>query len=84
MHSLADCSLLAEIPVLTESRAIDSDGNLVDSRLSQTQDMEAAKAFFQQALEVAEEPPEHVVTDDYGPYLKAIKEELGKEVGLPS
>ena len=61
-------------------RAIDSDGNLVDSRLSQTRDMAAAKSFFQQALEVAEEPPVHVVTDGHGSYPRAIKEELGKEV----
>ncbi|GHO63092.1 hypothetical protein KSC_019840 [Ktedonobacter sp. SOSP1-52] len=31
-------------------RAIDADGNLVDSRLSEKRNMEAAKRFFQQAL----------------------------------
>ena len=61
-------------------RAIDSDGNLVDSMLSQTRDMEAAKTFFQQALELAEEPPKHVVTDGLASYPRAIAEELGKDV----
>ncbi|MEO0804595.1 MAG: IS6 family transposase [Cyanobacteria bacterium J06642_2] len=61
-------------------RAIDSDGNLVDSKLSQKRDMEAAKAFFRQALEVAEQPPEHVVTDGLASYPRAIAEELGTEV----
>src|SRR2546423_639923 len=32
-------------------RAIDSDGNLVDSRLSEKRDMEAAKRFFKQTIE---------------------------------
>ncbi len=61
-------------------RAIDSDGNLVDSMLSQKRDMAAAKAFFRQALELAEAPPEHVVTDGLTAYPRAIAEELGKEV----
>ncbi len=50
-------------------RAIDSDGNLVDSMLSQKRDMEAAKAFVQQALEIAEVSPEQVVTDGLKSYL---------------
>lgn len=33
-------------------RAIDADGNLVDSRLSEKRDMDAAKQFFQQAMAV--------------------------------
>ena len=33
-------------------RAIDRDGNLVDSMLSKTRDMDAAKKFFKQAKEV--------------------------------
>jgi transposase-like protein len=33
-------------------RAIDTDGNLVDSRLSEKRDMEAAQQFFKQALAV--------------------------------
>ncbi|HEY9697122.1 MAG TPA: IS6 family transposase [Trichocoleus sp.] len=44
-------------------RAIDEDGNLVDVRLSEKRDMEAAKAFFAQAHEIAEQLPQRVVTD---------------------
>lgn len=39
-------------------RAIDRDGNLVDSLLSQTRDMEAAQRFFLQARAVARQPLE--------------------------
>jgi putative transposase len=39
-------------------RAIDNFGNLVDVRLSKTRDLEAAKAFFRQALEMCEKSPE--------------------------
>ena len=48
--------------------------------LSQKRDMEAAKAFFRQALELAAEPPEVVVTDGLTSYPRAISEELGREV----
>ncbi|MGK7911787.1 MAG: IS6 family transposase, partial [Synechococcus sp.] len=60
--------------------ASDSGGNLTDSRLSQKRDMAAAKAFCRQALEVAEQAPEHVVTDGLASYPRAIAEELGTEV----
>ncbi len=61
-------------------RAMDQDGNLVDSRLSEKRDMAAAKAFFAQAQEVAEHTPERVVTDGHTPYPRAIAEVLGTEV----
>ena len=61
-------------------RAIDQDGNLVDIRLSENRDMAAAKAFFQQAYEVADVPPERVFTDGHNSYSRAIKEELGADV----
>ena len=61
-------------------RAIDQDGNLVDSRLSETRDMEAAKAFFQQIQAVADVPPERLFTDGLSAYPRAIKEELGTKV----
>src|ERR671929_1438528 len=41
-------------------RAIDREGNLIDSMLSEHRDMEAAKRFFKDALEVAEQPPKRV------------------------
>ena len=41
-------------------RAIDSDGNLVETMLSTTRDMTAAKRFFACALETAGQAPEKV------------------------
>lgn len=61
-------------------RGIDEDGNLVDVRLSEKRDMEAAKAFFAQAHEVAEQSPQRVVTDGLSSYPRAIDEELGTDV----
>ena len=58
-------------------RAIDRDGQLVDSMLSQTRDLEAAKQFFAQALAVEGHPPERVTTDGHGAYPRAIRETLG-------
>jgi putative transposase len=40
-------------------RAIDADGRLVDSRLSEQRDMDAAQRFFEQALAVVGHAPDH-------------------------
>ena len=61
-------------------RAIDRDGNLIDCRMSKQRDMDAAKAFFQSALEVSNEVPDRVTTDKEASYPRAIREELGEEV----
>ena len=61
-------------------RAIDRDGNLVDSLLSPKRDMDAAKRFFRQALDVAETTPKSVTTDGHDSYPRAIRETLGEEV----
>ena len=61
-------------------RAIDQDGNLVDSRLSEKRDMDAAKRFFEQALAIVGHTPEHVTTDGHRSYPRAIREVLGNEV----
>lgn len=61
-------------------RAIDDFGNLVASRLSKTRDMEAARAFFKQALEVRNKAPKKVISDKHASYPKAIDKELGKKV----
>ena len=61
-------------------RAIDRDGNLVDSMLSDHRDMDAAKRFFKAALEIAEQVPERVTTDGHDSYPRAIRETLGEEV----
>ncbi|MBD3886250.1 IS6 family transposase [Phormidium tenue FACHB-886] len=59
-------------------RGIDENGDLVDVRLSEKRDMEAAKAFFAQAHEVAEQP-HRVATDGHTSYPRAIEEELGED-----
>ncbi|GHO97428.1 hypothetical protein KSF_074760 [Reticulibacter mediterranei] len=61
-------------------RAIDADGNLVDSRLSEKRDMEAAQQFFTQALEVCGHTPEHVTTDGHRSYPRAVREIMGDTV----
>ncbi|MEP0914796.1 DDE-type integrase/transposase/recombinase [Leptolyngbya sp. ST-U4] len=44
-------------------QGIDEDGNLADVQLSEKRAMAAAKAFFAEAHEVAQQPPQRVVTD---------------------
>ena len=61
-------------------RAIDRDGNLVDSMLSQKRDMEAAKRFFKQTIETVGHAPERVTTDGHDSYPRAIREILGTQV----
>src|ERR1039457_3082343 len=55
-------------------RAIDADGNLVDSMLSATRDMGAAKRFFTQAFAVVGHAPVKVTTDRHDSYPRAIHE----------
>jgi putative transposase len=61
-------------------RAIDSDGNLVDSRLSKKRDMDAAQQFFKQAIAVVGHAPESVTTDGHRSYPRAIRETMGNEI----
>jgi transposase-like protein len=61
-------------------RAIDSEGNLVETLLSKTRDMDAAKAFFSGALETVGQAPQKVTTDKHGSYPRAIRETLGPTV----
>jgi transposase-like protein len=61
-------------------RAIDADGNLVDSMLSETRDMEAATRFFTRAQAVVGHAPEKVTTDGHDAYPRAIRETLGRDV----
>ena len=61
-------------------RAIDREGNLVDSMLSEKRDMDAAKRFFTAALDIAGQPPERVTTDGHDSYPRAIRETLGEAV----
>jgi len=61
-------------------RAIDREGNLVDSMLSPTRDMAAAQRFFRSALSVVNEVPKQVTTDGHDSYPRAIREVLGDKV----
>ncbi len=61
-------------------RAIDRDGNLVDSMLSEHRDMEAAKRLFRQAREVVGHKPTRVTTDGHDAYPRAIRRILGRKV----
>src|SRR5919112_1463885 len=56
-------------------RAIDRDGNLVDTMLSEHRDMAAAQAFFRSAQAAT-----GVTTDGHGSYPRAIRSTLGRRV----
>ena len=51
-------------------RAIDRDGHLVDARLSETRDMDAAQRFLRQAVATVGHLPERVTTDGHDAYRK--------------
>ena len=61
-------------------RAIDRDGNLIDTMLSEHRDMKAAKASFRAARATMSFRPEQVTTDGHGSYLRAVRSMLGKVV----
>ena len=61
-------------------RAIDREGNLVDSMLSETRDMAAAKTFFRGAVSVIGKLPRQVTSDGHDSYPRAIREVLGCQV----
>jgi putative transposase len=61
-------------------RAIDPDGNLVDSLVSEKRKMEAAQRFFQQAIAVVGHAPHQVTTDGHSSYPRAIRETMGNDV----
>jgi hypothetical protein len=61
-------------------RAIDRDGNLVDTMLSEHRDMAAAQAFFRSAKAATGITPERVTTDGHGSYPRAIRSTLGRRV----
>lgn len=61
-------------------RAIDRDGNLVDSMLSEHRVMDSAKRFFKGAREVVGHKPEKVTTDGHDSYPRAIRRVLGRKV----
>jgi transposase-like protein len=61
-------------------RAIDRDGSLVDTMLSEHRDMAAAQAFFRSAKAVTGVTPDQVTTDGHSSYPRAIRSTLGRRV----
>jgi hypothetical protein len=61
-------------------RVIDRDGNLIDTVLSTTRDMKAARRFFRSARSVAGFVPDRVTTDGHNSYPRAIRSTLGRNV----
>src|SRR5215210_6560221 len=61
-------------------RAINRDGNFVDTMLSEHRDMAAAQAFFRSAKAATGITPDRVTTDGHGSYPRAIRTVLGRRV----
>ena len=61
-------------------RALDRDGNLVDTMLSATRDLAAANAFFKQAVATVGHQPERLTTDKHAAYPRAIRRAMGRKV----
>src|SRR5689334_19358827 len=61
-------------------RAIDRNGDLIDTMLNEHRDMAAAKAFFRSAKSVTGMTPDRVTTDGHGSYPRAIRSTLGRHV----
>ena len=55
-------------------RAVDKAGQTVDFRLSKTRDVEAAKAFFSQAIRHEGRPPQTITLDGYAASHRAVSE----------
>ncbi len=54
-------------------RAIDGDGQLIDSMLSEHRDKHAARRFLRRLVDVAEARPLRVTTDRHPAYPRAIR-----------
>ena len=61
-------------------RAIDRDGTLLDSMLSEHRDKHTARRFLRRLIDVAGCKPLRVTTDAHPPYRRAIRWILGKKV----
>ena len=61
-------------------RAIDHDGELLDSMLSAHRDKHAARRFLRRLVEVSERRPRRVTTDLHPAYRRAIRWILGRKV----
>ncbi|WP_198385073.1 DDE-type integrase/transposase/recombinase, partial [Roseomonas sp. KE2513] len=60
--------------------AMDRNGDLVDTMLSEHRDMAAAKAFFRSAKSATGIVPDKVTTGGHSSYPRAIRSTLGKRV----
>ena len=60
-------------------RAIDRDGELLDSMLSEHRDKHAARRFLRRLVEVAERKPPRVTTDKHPAYRRAIRWIIGRK-----
>ena len=61
-------------------RAIDRDGELIDSMLSERRNKHAARRFLRRLVEVAGRKPLRVTTDRHPAYRRAIRWILGRKV----
>ena len=61
-------------------RAIDRDGNLLGTMLSERRDMAAARAFFRSAKAATGITPDRVTTAGHGSYPRVIRTTLGRRV----
>ena len=61
-------------------RAIDRDGNLLDSMLSENRDKHAARRFLWRLLEGGRQKPLRLTTDKHPAYKKAIRWIVGRKV----
>jgi transposase-like protein len=64
----------------TSIAAIDRDGTVLDTMLSEHRDMMAATVFFRSAKATMGFGPDRVTTDGHGSYAKAIRTTLGRRV----
>ncbi|WP_158600766.1 DDE-type integrase/transposase/recombinase [Teichococcus wenyumeiae] len=61
-------------------RAMDRNGDLVDTMLSEHRDMAAAEVFFRPAKSASGMTPDRATTDEHGSYPRAIHSTLGEDV----
>ncbi len=61
-------------------RAIDRDGNLLDSMLSENRDRSAARLFLRRLIDIAMHKPLRLTTDQHPAYAKAIRWIVGRKV----
>ena len=61
-------------------RAIDRDGNLLDSMLSEQRDRQAARRFLRRLLDASPRRPLRLTTDKHPAYNKAVRWIVGRKV----